>query len=271
MKQILYTFTLLLCCVAAPALAISPLVEYMPAPVVPHTEHFVKTQDNVRIKLWQLPAVAERRGITIILSGSDFGNMSYLSQDASILAQAGFDVFTYDYRGFGKSQQVRLNEEMMYYTEFVKDLQAVIAYARKAFPGNKLCLMGYAMGTLVNINAVINKEKVDYCIADAQIYDPQAVAERMTAKRKGTYLPKVRLPKDKTKYKEAYKHITVPLLIFQGRQDDICTVSDAENIKAAAPNVQLELYDGGHLQALYTLNIEYYEKIISFLEQQNKQ
>jgi predicted alpha/beta hydrolase len=64
--------------------------------------------------------------------------------------QNGFDIWVYDYRGFGKSDDFKINVDQLYYTEFVNDLSAVVDSAMAARPKNKIGLYGFSMGTIIS-------------------------------------------------------------------------------------------------------------------------
>ena len=97
------------------------------------------------------------------------------------LAGLGFDVWLYDYRGFGKSSDFSIEQDMLYYEEFVEDLKTVVKAAKAYEPHNKICLLGYSMGTIVSMKYLIeNQDNIDFYIGDGHVYSPEVVAERLS-------------------------------------------------------------------------------------------
>ncbi len=77
------------------------------------------TEDNYKLNSWIYEANPEKnKNKVIILSYPDAGNMSYFVYYAAILANAGYTVVTFNYRGFGKSDDFEIQQDYLYYTEF---------------------------------------------------------------------------------------------------------------------------------------------------------
>lgn len=116
MTMFKYFIALLICLGTTEAFAILPDTVYVRKPEdlgLKYRELNVTTKDGYRIATWFFPAQAQqaanRQGKsaqrpTIIICNGDAGNMSYFQLH---LAQAwtaeGFNVATFDWRGFGKS------------------------------------------------------------------------------------------------------------------------------------------------------------------------
>ena len=64
----------------------------------------ITTEDNFKLNSWIYEANLENsKDTALILAYPDAGNMSYFVYYAWTLAKAGYTVITFDYRGFGKS------------------------------------------------------------------------------------------------------------------------------------------------------------------------
>ncbi len=162
------------------AKAINPEREYKWTPDMrglKYSEYQVMTTDNFTINVWEygLPdSVKSNR--TIILVGTDAGNMSYLIWQAKAFVSKGFRVIAFDYRGFGKSSDFAINKDFLFYTEFGLDLNSVIRAAREKYPTVKIGLYSLSMGTHVSL---WRKEKVDFSIAEGFYHDPQKVVSEL--------------------------------------------------------------------------------------------
>lgn len=80
----------------------------------------IATDDGLSINVWHLPADGE--GTPVIISQSDAGNMGDWLYLGLYLQAYGLDVWMYDYRGFGQSDDFAIVKAQLFHTEFVKDL-----------------------------------------------------------------------------------------------------------------------------------------------------
>lgn len=108
----------------------------------------VTTKDNYHIATWFFPArkrlsdseseklngakriyrtPANEQFPTLIICNGDAGNMSYLQLHlAEAWTNMGFNVVTFDWRGFGASSPFAMDKNYLCYTEMLEDYQAVI-------------------------------------------------------------------------------------------------------------------------------------------------
>ena len=64
----------------------------------------IQTKDGYDLQSWFMPAKSNDIKGTIIYSGGDAGNMSYTLDPLPMFVYNGYNVVTYDYRGFGGSE-----------------------------------------------------------------------------------------------------------------------------------------------------------------------
>ena len=67
-----------------------------------YEEVYFKSKDGTRLYGWFIPAVDKAVGTVIFFYGN-FGNLTYSFDQIKWLPDKGFNVFTFDYRGYGKS------------------------------------------------------------------------------------------------------------------------------------------------------------------------
>src|SRR5690606_12276000 len=114
----------------------------------------------------------------LILAYPDAGNMSYFVYHAAILANAGYTVVTFDYRGFGKSQDFEIQKEFLYYKEFAWDLEAVVETISKEIPNKKLGIWAMSMGTTIASRAYPQiKGQIDFIIGEGFVTDPDGIVD----------------------------------------------------------------------------------------------
>ena len=205
----------------------------------------IRTADNILINTWNIvPQKSNKNKVTIIMCGGDSGNMSYILKQSMTLAYQGYNVISFDYRGFGNSQSFKHDTTMLFYNEFLLDFEAVIKYAKKLYPNNRIGTLGFSMGGYFPL---VTKVKLDFMIADSPLVSPSIFMNRL--QRNEMQLPyNFREPITKS----------IPQLYFLGTKDKRIIVDDI-------PNNFAILYKGDHVQADYILADKFYEIIDSFL------
>ena len=244
--------------------AIKPEREYKWTPEthgLAYAEYQTSTTDHYSINVWEyaLPdSVTSNR--TIILVGTDAGNMGYLIWQAKALMKKGMRVIAFDYRGFGKSADFEINADMLFYPEFALDLDSVIKATRNKYPDDKVGLYAMSMGTHVSLLA---KEKVDYLIAEGFYNDPQKVIDRIKVNKGKMIL----LPAGARIVKELNHEM--PVLVFCASNDKTTTTDDAKNF-GVKNKIELVEFEGEHLSGMLVLKKEEYgdgyaERMAEFL------
>ena len=216
----------------------------------------LKTSDGYQINAWMYaPKTETDKKAVLIMSGGDAGNMSYLIYQAYMLSQRGFRVITYDYRGFGKSSDFKINEDYLYYDEFETDLQTVINYADSNLKDHRIVLYGFSMGTMISGFAASKNNNVSMLIEDGLIIDPVKLAarEKEEDRKAGKPFRDIILPPKAADYSSLLKNLKIPFLIFAGTKDQHTPYQDAVEAIGQQPNRELVVYDGGHGEAFIKL------------------
>lgn len=81
------------------------------------------------------------KGLIFYLHGNA-GAVDRWGDIASFYTDLGYDIFSLDYRGFGKSEGKIENEE-----QFLKDVSAAYAKLQRRYPENKIIIEGYSIGS----------------------------------------------------------------------------------------------------------------------------
>src|SRR5690606_36747661 len=101
------------------AFAIKPDREYFRTPDSvgwSYEQWEIKTEDGFKLNSWIYEAKPERNKDTdIILAYPDAGYISYFLYYSAIVANAGYTVVTFDYRGFGVSDDFEIQQDYLYY------------------------------------------------------------------------------------------------------------------------------------------------------------
>ena len=121
-----------------------------------HEALSIETKDGLSLNVWHLPSSGP--GAPIIISQSDAGNTGEWLCLGLYLQAYGLDVWMYDYRGFGESEDFPIVQNQLFHLEFTEDLAAVCDYVYSK-TGKALVLMGISMGSIV-VNEYIRKADI---------------------------------------------------------------------------------------------------------------
>ena len=255
----LLIFTLL---IGLQSYAIKPTRTYSNTPVKMELEHEVlriETKDGMSLNVWHLPSL--ETGTPIIISQSDAGNMGDWLYLGLYLQAYGLDVWMYDYRGFGESEDFNIIQNQLFHIEFTEDLAAICDYAYSK-TGKVPALMGISMGTII-VNEYIRKADipVSHLVFDGYVADPQKRIDKLAENGKVVMLPKG--------YKNReYKQKNRNTLFIVAEKDQSSTVADIP--KGNADMQQVKVFDCEHISGFFKYPVEYTELIVSFLEGQLK-
>jgi len=133
-------------------------------------------------------------------------------EDAPVYASFGYDVFLFDYRGYGKSEGHMINEK-----QFTDDLDVVYSVMKERYSEENIVIIGFSMGTFAG-SYLASKNSPKLLVLESP---PYWIQEQYI--RKFFFLP-VQLI---VKYKfETYKYVKateVPIALFLGRKDPLAS------------------------------------------------
>ncbi len=107
------------------------------------------TADGVNFGAWHFRQPGSPQ--TVIISGGHKGQRQGSLGIAVALWRKGFNVVLYSYRGMPGSDRAPIT----FGIKEVLELQAAIAFARKRIPNARIGLLGYSMGAVVSLQALI--------------------------------------------------------------------------------------------------------------------
>ena len=151
----------------------------------------VTTVDDIKIKTWFFPAQPtpsenEMRDVwenpakkpyktidnkprpTIIIANGDAGNMSYQQlHHAQFFTSKGYNVVTFDWRGFGESSEWKMEPDYLVYSELLIDYEAVIKEVLKQneVDKNRLAVYGWSTGAYLSMAAASKYENIKAFVA----------------------------------------------------------------------------------------------------------
>lgn len=238
--------------------AIKPTRTYSNTPEAMKMEYeelYIKTSDGFALKVWHLPA--ENNGSPIIISQSDAGNMGDWLYLGLYLQAYGLDVWMYDYRGFGHSNDFAIVQDQLFHTEFVTDLDAVAEYVYQK-TGKAPALMGLSMGTII-VNEFLHRTNIPIgkVIFDGYVANPKEWIRRLAANGKTVTIP------DGYRNRK-YRQREVESLFIVSEKDTYSTISD---IPRGKQGKHIKTFDCEHISGFFRFPEEYTTGIVSFIEE----
>lgn len=193
------------------------------------------TEDDVRLGGWFIPAPKSRG--TLLFNHGNAGNISQRLESIRQFHDLGFDVFIYDYRGYGESAG-KPSEEGTY-----RDAEAAWRYlteTRRVAP-ERLVYFGRSLGAAVASQLATRHPPRALIVESAFISVPDFGAEVYP------WLPVRWLARLQYPTRENLRSLHVPVLVIHGRNDEIIPFRHGEALYQAAndPKEFLEIR-GGH-------------------------
>lgn len=195
--------------------------------------------DGTRLAGWYMPAVGHSLGTVVHMHGNA-QNMSAHWTYAEWLPQRGFNLFCFDYRGYGQSHGAPEPQGIF------EDAIAALDYARGREAG-KLFVFGQSLGGMLAIAAAgASPERISAVAAEAPAYSYSEWADDQ--------MPELQLSLDDSCCASAYvaKLAPVPLLLLHSPQDRVVPYSHSERLltEAGEPKQLVTIADGAHNDAM---------------------
>jgi uncharacterized protein len=252
--------------------AINPDREYIRTPEdlgLHYASHKVKTGDGIEILTWTYSANPEKEnGKLLILAYPDAGNMSYFVYQSAILANHGFTVVTFDYRGFGKSSDFPIERDRLYYAEFATDLISVAEFIHQKFPDKQIGIWALSMGSIIAVKALESlKDKINFLVTEGFVTDTTQLVDRIQIQKQNIII----LPEKHEVFMNALNSLSLPILIFVASEDQITPYDDALSFKEnTIEKCEIVFFEGERLSGFNSGEGEwgefYIHKINEFLE-----
>lgn len=220
---------------------------------IPHEDVYFKTTDNLTLHGWLLRTCLDSKGTVIFLHGND-DNISTHAYRALWFLPEGFDVFIFDYRGYGKSEGKPSLKGV--HQDALSAIEEVFT-----LPGinkNRIFVYGQSMGGAVAVYAAANspyKKNIKALIIDSAYSSYSRIYREHMDESMTTWPLKFWSPFIDNYYspsKWIKKISPVPLVIIHGDKDTVVPVSHAYTLykKASEPKTLWIAEGKGHVKAL---------------------
>lgn len=158
---------------------------------------------------------------TIIICDGDASNLSRLPFSLAFhYSTQGFNVITFDWRGFGESQAFPTDTNMLVYTEYIKDYNAVIDYAitMEEVDADKIGVYGFSAGAFLSFGIATERKEVKAIAGRGIFTDYKSTVRRLILNDPNdTYI----IPDGIDQYspRENWNHFSKPIFLIVGEDD----------------------------------------------------
>jgi len=206
--------------------------------------------EGSRLHGWWMPAVGAARATVVQVHGNA-ANVSNHAVLVAWLPAHGFNVLSFDYRGFGRSEgSPTLNG-------VVADTHAALAEARRRGGGTPLVVLGQSLGgaTAVRALAEDGANDVKLLILDSAFSSYRGIARDAASRSFLSLIAPLAvagLPPLESDPLAAMARVRTPVLLMHGERDTVIPIAHSERLHAAAvsPARFIRIPGGQHLDAL---------------------
>jgi fermentation-respiration switch protein FrsA (DUF1100 family) len=208
----------------------APARDLLATPRVPFRDMWLTTEDDERLHAWWVPAAAPPIASVLLCHGNG-GNIGDRAFAVDLLAERGFGVLSFDYRGYGRSSG-RPSE-----SGTIRDARA----ARGAIADRPVLYLGESLGGAVALALALEQPP------DGLILQSTFTGVRDIARLHYPFIPRALVP-DAYPSLRRIRDLRAPLLVLHGDDDRIVPAIDGHALYEAAPEPKrIEIFPGaGH-------------------------
>lgn len=204
----------------------------------PAEEVFIDVDGDQIQGFFITPATDVTSDVTVLYSHGNAENLGYFIDRALYFAEIGWNVFTYDYRGYGASEGVATGEHLR------QDGVAAYNYllSRSDVTQENLIIYGYSLGshaTLAIPNLVTEANWPVAVIVESAFAQGGFFVEDTTR----LPLPTEWFLSEQMNNLELGSQITLPILLLHGNHDDFTNIRHSRALFEVIPSDQKEFYE----------------------------
>jgi len=226
---------------------------------IPFEEYFVPTPDGQSLRVWSIPAEANRG--TIVYSAGAVGEIACYLYPVYLLNRAGWNVVMYDYRGFGGSSGTPSLATLP------TDLETVLDWTLDHAGVERVTLLGISLGSIPSVNVASRRpEALNALILDSPISLAEQVRRLRPALLDNTEAF-VSLIDPALQTEALMSQVHAPVLVLVGQFDFLARAEVARRLYelASAPRRLVVFPRLGHVRAPFDSAADYLGAVDSFL------
>ncbi|GEM_PF-3904679 len=264
--------------VAIPVFAIRPRTNYERTPAtvgITYDSLNIPTVANKRLTAWLCHSSKDNKDKKlVILAGPDAGNMSdELDLVQAITSNLPVDVLLFDYRGFGMSDLIPIDSDLIAMPEFEEDISSVLKYASTHLvkETSKLFLYGRSMGASLSIVAGSALPGLGGVVAESPYTSQSALQKYYSSLYHKTQSNRsVRLIRSKVlEPMENIRALKCPLLLMHGEQENQISSNEISKLFAACSVSGKSLWiaaGAGHMEVPYKHTSTFLTMFYTFIQ-----
>ncbi len=229
----------------------------------------VPINEKVSLHAWRFKTKQPFKGVVVQFHGNG-ENMTSHYVSIAWLINHGYDLFTFDYRGYGESGGVPS------FPEVVSDSIKVVDFVKALYPDEKthIIVYGQSLGSVIAYNTVrYTKVQIEQVVLEGAIYSLNQVSADVLSRNWATWLFQPMgyvLMSHKYNFKKVAKGFPkIPVLLLHSKKDPIIPYSQSEKIfkKLEVPVKCLKLVDEAQHTNIGNIGKgKYRPDILQFLE-----
>jgi fermentation-respiration switch protein FrsA (DUF1100 family) len=234
----------------------------------------ITTADNARLTGWLCkPAQVKNDSVLIIMASSDGGNMSgNLPMVDGLVKNLGVPVLMFDYRGYGTSDKIVIDTDMLAMTEFTIDIFQAVQWAIRdsRTKGKKIVIYGRSMGASLAIVVSGVFGGVDGIISESPYVTQQGLTDMVSQRNKQT-TSKRQIGFIKSSLLEPMElasRCSAKLLLMHGQNEDLISTDDIYKLYTAYKSPFKSLWiaaDTRHLEIPYKETALFVTAVYTFI------
>lgn len=221
----------------------------------------IRSIDSLGLSTWMIPPTdsATALGLWVLVNHGNAGNISLplRQQWARALIAEGVGIVSYDYRGYGASDDGPLDEEALY-----RDAQSVYDWMVrvKGIDPQHIIIFGHSLGSGVATHLAANVEAAGLILEGAFTSIPDVGASRYP------WMPIRLLSSERFASAERIDSIAMPKLFMHANDDGAIAFEFGKRLYDAAPAPkEFVVLTGGHEQAFTADSATYFGAIGKFV------
>ncbi len=227
------------------------------------------SEDGTKLHGWYFPAKTKVVKGTILQFHGNAQNISSHAYSLLWLTEQGYSLFTWDYRGYGKSEGEAYPEGIYY--DSLAALEKGVSLHKTSGP---LVVYGQSLGGAIAMRAIVDfnqKDKINLFVHDSSFVSYQDMAKDVLQRNWFSYLfsPMASLLiSDKYSGEDMVQKIQVPTLVIVGLKDRIVPSNFGTKFFKeipAKPKWIWEIPSGEHINVFFHGQGEYREKFLELL------
>jgi alpha/beta superfamily hydrolase len=244
-------FVLALVTAVQTAFALNPSRTYKQLPDkfnMKYEELQTTTADGATLNIWYFPANVTTTRLVLMCHNGE-GNMADYLRKVDQFTSIGYNVVTFDYRGYGKSSEFEIEKNMYVYPHFQDDVKAMIDFCRKQYV-QTFHIYGHGMGAGLALGIGWNRGEIKKIIVDTPFLSMEDLEKRFSAWDEPMEVPFAGYDK---KYEPIYSFDVEPTILKGNTKEVLLIVGSNDILMKEADMKALQKKQSKYVKKIYVV------------------